>query len=493
MQDYNNREHIINISRKEGDKDDSGGDVKYKKKGSKRKKLVVGIIFLIVVFYSFNVIAVKLSENDSGFFRNISLITQIKHLAESSSKELIGENDDRINILLLGVGGGGHQGGTLADTIILVGLKLSTGQVSMVSFPRDLSVPIEGRGRGKINSVNAYAEVKEKNSGGLATAQTLEGLLDISIPYYARVDFQAFEDLVDEFGGIKVYVDYPLDDYSYPVNGNEDNEDWDSRFEHLHIEKGWNEMDGSLALKYVRSRHSSGIQGSDFARAKRQQKVIEAVKDKFRDSSFIFKPSLVTGILQNLNENISTNLEIWEIMRLWNLVKNVDRNKISNEVLSDSPNSLLTSMVSTSTGYILYPRAGNFSEVQYLVNNVFMGNEQKLEKVSANRDVKVEIKNGTWINGLAGKLSIDLERSGFEVIRVGNSEEKGFEKTVIYDLSFGENIEPLKYLKEKMNASVKFNLPDWLKENIKNDLKDVENPQNPDFLIILGTNVSHRK
>lgn len=494
MQNYN-KEHIVDISNREDRSENltNSNIIKPKKRKFKRKILMIVAVFFAIIFFSFNAIAVKLSNSDSGFFSDISLVAQIKHLAESSSKSLVGEGNDRINVLLLGMGGLNHQGGTLADTIILVSLKPSTKQVSMVSFPRDLSVPIEGRGNGKINSVNAYAEKKEVGSGGLATAQTLEGLLDISIPYYARVDFKAFVDLVDEFGGVKVYVEHVLNDYSYPVSGREDAEDWDSRFEHLYLDVGWHDMDGSLALKYARSRHSSGIQGSDFARAKRQQKVIEAVKNKFKDSSFIFKPSLVSGVLQSLNENIITNLEIWEIMRLWNLVKDVDKNKITNNVLSDSPSSLLASMVSTSTGYILYPRAGNFSEIGYLVENVFIGNEQKMEKIAENRDTKIEIKNGTWINGLATRLSIDLERDGFEVIRVGNSEEKGFEETVIYDLTFGEKIDPLKHLKERMDASVKFNLPEWLKDDIEKSISEEENPQAPDFLIILGKNASQRQ
>ncbi len=500
MEKYNNKEHVVDISKKNNLKDSvhiaaNSSKKKYNIRGGvrgiKRKIIIVIIIFFAIVFFSFNAIAVKLSNSDHGFFSNISLVSQIKHLAESSSKQLIGEENDRINILLLGVGGANHQGGNLADTIILVSIKPSIEEVSMVSFPRDLVVPIEGHGRGKINSVNAYAEIKEKGSGALATAQTLEGLLGISIPYYARVDFQGFSEVIDEFGKIKVYVERPLDDYSYPVQGNED-ADWDSRFEHLHIEEGWQEMDGSLALKYARSRHSSGIEGSDFARAKRQQKIIEAVKNKFNGTNILFKPSLISGILQKLDKNINTNLEIWEIIKLWNIGKNVDKNKIFNKVLDDSPNSLLTSMVSTSTGYILYPRAGDFSEIKYLVDNIFSRNNQTLNKVAENRDATVEIKNGTWINGLAGKVSIDLERDGFEVIRIGNSEKKGFEESVIYDLTFGDKIEQLKYLKEKMNAKVKFNLPDWLKEEIKNSVAKEENSQNPDFLLILGKNVSKK-
>jgi hypothetical protein len=82
--------------------------------------------------------------------------------------------------------------------------------------------------------------------------------------------------------------------------------------------------------------------------------------------------------------------------------------------------------------------------------------------------------------------SLSPEKYGFEIIRIGNSEKKDFQKSVIYDLTFGEKMDALKILKEKTNANVSFNIPDWLKENIKEDLEIEENPEQPDFLLILG-------
>jgi hypothetical protein len=98
----------------------------------------------------------------------------------------------------------------------------------------------------------------------------------------------------------------------------------------------------------------------------------------------------------------------------------------------------------------------------------------------------VEVRNGTWINGLANQKAIDIESYGFDVIRVGNSSQQNFEKSVIYDLTFGEKKDSLQVLKEKTGANVSFDLPEWLKDDIAKEAEGKTNYQQPDFLLILG-------
>ena len=477
----------------ENDSNYSEPDKKIRKKLKPFLKISVYLVifFILGIFIFLNNFFVIFGEKGeiSSFWDRIPVIGQIKHLAESSDKKLEGEDDDRINVLLLGMGGKNHEGGYLADTIMLASIKPSTKEVYVLSIPRDLSVPVEGKGWLKINSINAYAEFENEGSGGRATSQALSNLLDIPIHYYTSVDFQGFINIVDKLGGIRIYVDQALDDYSYPVMGNEKAENYNSRFEHLHVEKGWQEMDGSLALKYARSRHASGAQGSDFSRARRQQNILEAAKRKFESTNLLLKPTVIANIMSELKNHFSTNLEIWEIIKFWDIGKDINKDQVKPKVLDDGPNGLLKSSLSTSTGYILLPRSGDFGEIQYLVKNFFQEKDQdnnKQEQSVETVNATLEIRNGTWINGLAGKKSVDLEKYGFEIIRIGNSEKKDFQKSVIYDLTFGEKMDALKVLKEKTNANVSFNIPDWLKENIKEDLEIEKNPKKPDFLLILG-------
>ncbi len=454
------------------------------------RKIIKTFVYLFVFFSTITAVfgsqmLVSEQNSDSWIFK-LPIVKQIRHLAESADRKLKGEEDDRINILLLGMGGKNHEGGYLTDTIILASLEPSTKKVALVSIPRDLSVPVEDMGWRKINAINAYAEMDKPGSGGMAISQAISDILNIPIDYYVRVDFQGFVNIVDELGGIVVDVDNTLDDYRYPVKGKEDDEDYEARFEHLHIEKGKQKMNGSLALKYARSRHALGAEGSDFARAKRQQKVIQALKAKLLSTNLLLKPTTVKNIINELQDHIDTNLKIWEIIKLWNMFKDVDKNNIKSKVLDNGPNGLLVDGRNDDGAYILSPRSGDFSEIQYFVNNIFSDAPIETKKKVKVEHATVEVHNGTWINGLASKTALDLERYGFTIARVGNSSRQNFQKSVIYDLTYGEKKKSLQILKEKTGANVAFGLPSWLVEEIEKELKNEKNPIQPDFILILG-------
>ncbi len=455
-----------------------------KNKPLKRVAVLLTFIFIAFVVFAFNR---NSSEPSSSWFYNLPIISQIKHLVESADVKLKGEDRDQVNILLLGIGGKNHDGGLLTDTIILTSLKPSEKKLSLLSIPRDLAVPIENMGWQKINSVNAYAEMKEPGSGGLAVSQTISDVFQTPIDYYLTVDFTGFEKIIDDLGGIKITVDNTLDDYKYPILGNEDSP-WDQRWEHLHIEKGEQTMNGSLALKYVRSRHAGGVEGSDFARSRRQQKVLEAVKAKVMSLNILFKPAMISKTISDIQENYSTNLKIWEIIKLWELGKNIKSEDISSNVLDNSPDGLLVDTVGVDGAYLLSPRSGDFSEIQYLINNIFAEAPVSDKAVIKQQPATVEVRNGTWINGLANKTALDLEKYGFDIVRIGNTSQKNFEKTVIYDLTYGAKIQALTILKNKTNANVSLGIPEWLINDLAKELaiEKTAKPVQPDFIIILG-------
>ncbi len=448
------------------------------------KALAYIFIFLLVVYviFSFNKTS---SEKSSSWFYNLPIISQIKHLVESAENKLKGEAGDRINILLLGIGGKDHAGGLLTDTIILASLKPSEKKLSLLSIPRDLAVPIENMGWRKINSVNAYAEMKTPGSGGLAISQTISDIFEIPIDYYVTVDFTGFEKIIDDLGGIKVNVENTFDDYKYPILGNED-APWEERWEYLHIEKGEQTMNGELALKYVRSRHALGVEGSDFARSRRQQKVLEAVKEKVMSLNILFKPAMISKIISDISENYSTNLKIWEIVKLWGLTKDMKSENISSRVLDNSPSGLLVDTVGLDGAYLLSPRSGDFSEIKYLVNNIFTDAPATDKEKVKEEKATVEIRNGTWINGLANKAALDLEKYGFDIVRIGNTSQQNFQKSVIYDLTYGEKIQALTILKNKTGANVSLGMPQWLIDELAKEISGQTNPAQPDFILILG-------
>jgi len=454
------------------------------------KFLIALAIFFAVLFIIFFVKNAVSSSTGNSWLDKVPVISQIKHLAESSNAKLDGEADGRINVLLLGVGGKNHEGSELTDTIMVASVNTENDKLALLSIPRDLSVPIQGKGWQRINHINSYAESADPGSGGKKTAEQIGKLLNAPIHYYVKIDFEGFKETIDTLGGIKVNVENTFDDYMYPILGEEDNPSYDARYEHLHFDKGWQKMDGETALKYARSRHAYGIEGTDFARAARQQKVIQAVKDKALSAGTLLNPVKFSSLISGIDNHLETNMKIWEIVKLWRDTQNISQENTINKVLSNQPSGLLVDSVGVEGAYLLIPRAGNFGEIQYLFANIFKDVPADEKQVVKTEGAKVKILNGTWINGLAGKISVDLENIGFNIISIANSSHQDFETSVIYDLTYGEKKESLKLLKEKIGANVSFNLPQWLKDDILAELKEVPNMIQPDIILILGTNAN---
>lgn len=449
----------------------------------KRKKLTIYVVTILVVALVFSGKVIMSSSSATSWIPGLGFFNNIKKFVPIADKQLIGEDKDRVNILLLGMGGENHDGGYLTDTIMLASLKPSTKQVALVSVPRDLTAPVSGWR--KINSVNAYAEKENPGSGSAVTTKAIDELLQTPITYYVRVDFTGFERIIDEIGGVEVNVENSFDDYTYPIKGREDNPDYYSRFEHLHFDAGLQKMDGSRALKYARSRHALGSEGSDFARARRQQLLMEAVKERLLSRQTLLNPVVLSKLITEFNKDVSTNLNTWEMLRVWNLFKDVKKEQIINKVLSDAPDGYLISGKGQDGAYILTPRSGNFSEIQNMVQTIFETNTVAPVVEPINDNAKVFIANGTWVAGLASKTATTLGEYKFETVGTGNAVERNYEQTVVYDLSAGEKNESLAALKKLTGATQAFNSPSWLEE-YKTGNKE------SDFLLILGTDANKK-
>lgn len=452
------------------------GEVK-ENKNKKRRKVFkyLSIISILIIIFAGKIIV---SGSSSDFWFNNSFFGKIAHITTTSNKKLVGEENDRINILLIGMGGKNHDGGYLADTIMLISLKPSTKQVAMLSIPRDLTVPINGGAWRKINSVNANAEAKEAGSGGSVMTETLSELLGTPIHYYVRADFQGFINIIDEMGGVSVNVENTLDDYSYPIMGEEDNPNYYSRYEHLHVEAGIQKMNGSLALKFARSRHGVGSEGSDFARAKRQQLILQAVKDKLISKNTLLKPAMIMRISNELNEHVDTNISITDMLSLWEDYKHVNKENISNHVLDNSPKGLLMNSVGESGAYILIPKTGNYNEVKEFAQNIF-GELKVVKEINPlKKPVNLQVINGTWVTGLAAKIALPLESYNF-ITTKSNGTQRDFTKSAIYDLSYGKNESAIQTLTDLTGATLNYEHPSWL--------NDLQATSSPDLILILGT------
>lgn len=455
-----------------------------RKKQKKSFRLAVFLIIFTIIgglFTSYSLYAEPSSQGE------VTLFDPIRRLLEADDRSLSGEDDDRINILLLGVGGAGHEGAELADTIILGSLQPSTNKVSMLSFPRDLSVPTDEYGWVKINSLNAYAEQAKSGSGPEYMASVLEDLFNTKIDYYAKIDFSGFEKLIDAIGGVNVYVERTFTDSSFPTD--------DFLTQEITFEQGWQAMDGETALQFARSRKGNNGEGTDFARAARQQKVVTAAKDKVFSASTLLNPAKVNQLAQLFNRYVDTNMSVLNMVSLAKYAPEISTDNIKSFVLDNSPSSPLYDAY-INDAYVLLPKKNDWSDIQFLIANMFSDEEIKFvtEKslTPPSSSVSLSVQNGTLIPGLAGEAASVLESSGFNVEEVDNASSQDYEKTQIIDYTEGKKSLELAALEEYFDAEVQQSLegfandpeqlPSRITENLPKQSIEV------DFLVILGQN-----
>lgn len=449
-----------------------------KRHAGQRARKVVKIALYFFVF--FLLIVTSLSYNvifsGGGMISQLSRLPLVSHITDfiTGTDKLAGERQDRINILLLGQGGAGHEGPYLTDTIILVSLKPSTGQLAMISIPRDLLVAIDGFGYNKVNSANAFGETNSFPGGGSALAAQVIGMVfNQPIHYWARLDFSGFVKTINEVGGVDVYVETSFVDHNYPVS--------EELIQTVSFEKGWQHFDGATALKYARSRYGSNGEGSDFARAYRQQKVIMALKDKILSLGTLLNPKKIYNLYNLASDNLQTNIAAKDIDNFLKLARLIDLSHPVQKVLDSSPSGLLIESKTPEGAFVLIPRSSDYSELQLLEKNIFLTEEIK------NKQINIIIQNGTATEGLARKVADEVVGLGFNVIFVGNAPEQNFEKTVIYNTSATARPKVLALLKNYLQANVSGAPPENINQALGLNGANLNN-LTVDYVIILGEN-----
>jgi LCP family protein required for cell wall assembly len=214
--------------------------------------------------------------------------------------------NQRTNILLLGMGGAEQAAGDLTDSMILVSYHHPTQNTVLISIPRDLWVESM---KAKINTAYYYGEQNQPGGGGLILAKSaVDEILGLPVHYAFAIDFSGFRQAIDLVGGVEVEVERTFDDYRYPIPGMEDAQPEALRYEHLHFDAGPRQMDGETALKFVRSRMADGIEGTDFARSARQQKVILAFKNKLLSVQTLLNPARLSELMELYGQYTSTDI-----------------------------------------------------------------------------------------------------------------------------------------------------------------------------------------
>ncbi len=299
----------------------------------------------------------KISTKD-GFLKSLW-----KSIPGIGTDQLQGEKEGQINVLLLGMRGNNMPGGgLLSDTIMVVMARPKENKIAILSIPRDLWVKYpDSSAQGKINSAHALYEERGEGKGMEAMKQVVGEIIGLPIHYAVRIDFNGFKELVDTVGGVDVYLDQP---FSEPTQFEGENG------QNFSLPAGRNHIDGQKALFFVRARYTS----SDFERARRQQQVLLALKDKLLSLGTLTDFGKVNNILNVLGDDVRTDMDISEMKKFFNLANQSQNPQIKQKVLDTSEEGLLYSTkADTPEGktYILLPAGGNFDKIQELVKNIF--------------------------------------------------------------------------------------------------------------------------
>lgn len=361
------------------------GAVPFRKKRSKKGVWVVVLVVVLIVGWL-------------SFSTTSSVVRYALNIGGPTYKQ----TDGRVNILLLGIGGGKHDGPDLTDSIIVASYNTKTYEVSMFSIPRDLWLPNINE---KINT--AYTIGLSKGGNGLSyTEKAISEVIGLPIHYAVVLDFSGFSRAVDLVGGVDVNVPDTFDDYQYPIDGKENDLcgwkeqqmdinadqakslnvnpgplkvyidpggkvatdsaslDFGCRYEHIHFDKGMMHMDGTTALKFVRSRHALGIEGSDFARSRRQQLVIEAFKQKAFSVQTLANPAKIAGLVGTFGDSLRTDIPSSNYLDFYSLAK---KGKVTNSVvlgdLGNGESLLFNPPLSSDYGgaWVLVPKNKDYS------------------------------------------------------------------------------------------------------------------------------------
>ncbi len=342
---------------------------------------------------------------------NGNILGTLGHMVPGLSEQLKGEKEGRVNVLLLGMRGADDPaGGNLADSIMVVSVFPKENKASMISVPRDLYVQdIQQDSKSKLNAIYAQGEAKAKGQGLKDMEAKLSEISGVEIKYGIVINHQGFKDLVNALGGVEITLEQP---FAESVQFNQEGVcdgviftvptgKWQNKiFKHhetnaagvsvevkvkkpvyplclnknpecggdFKLPAGTQTINGDQALCFARSRDQS----NDFERAKRQQIIIQQIKAKALSIGTLTDFNKINGMVNALGNNVTTDLQGWEIQRLYDMERNLKEPQIFQRVLENSEEGLLYAPEPTKeSGYILLPIGDNYDKIRNLFKNIF--------------------------------------------------------------------------------------------------------------------------
>lgn len=288
--------------------------------------------------------------------------------------EKIKSFEGKTNFLILGKGGEGHEAPDLTDTIIFASVNHKDFSMTLISLPRDIWVP---ELRTKLNSVYYWGNRREVGGGIVLAKSSVEEIIGQPVHYGVVLDTSGFKRIIDALDGVSVDVEREFVDDRYPILGKENDfcdgdPEFKCRYETIHFQVGSQYMDGETALKFVRSRNAPGDEGTDLARSSRQQKVIQAIKEKVLTRDVLLSVRKLTLLKEAVLESTETDMpgSVAAIIgrRIFDGESKIRTFVLSDEFLENPPKSPKYDNL-----YVFLPKEGNWEKVHEWVLCVLGG------------------------------------------------------------------------------------------------------------------------
>lgn len=327
--------------------------------------------------FSFVVLSIYLLVVGLGFiFRNLGIpgYTSLAYDFIFANERKIESSAGRTNVLILGKAGEGYTAPDLTDTIIFASFSHSSPHLTLISLPRDIWIPSL---RTKLNSSYYWGNQKEKGGGLILAKSSAEEVIGEPVHYGIVIDFSEFVKMVDILGGIEVDVEADFVDERYPITGRENDEcdgdtEYKCRYETVRFNEGVQVMDGETALKFVRSRNAEGDEGTDIARAVRQQKILASLKSKVLSPKILLSPKKIFSLFKTVQDSVETDIKESSLAilsrRILDAGENISSLVLPEEFLYNPPKSYLYDNL-----YVFIPTAQDWEHVHGWVDCVLEG------------------------------------------------------------------------------------------------------------------------
>ncbi len=340
------------------------------------KLAVAAVIFALVVFAAVRWILPLVKSAGSFISRPLTTLNILTNPAAALT-----QTDGRTNILILGRGGARHDAPDLTDTIILASIRLEGSQITLISVPRDIWIDSM---KAKINSAYYYGRQKNPDGGGFALAKdAVFQVTNLPIHYIILVDMDGLKKAIDLIGGVDVEVERTFTDAKYPLEKENGDKPTlapgvtpkpEEIYETVSFQQGLQHMNGDTALKFSRSRNSDDPwEGTDFARARRQQLILMALAKKIKSRETVLNLDRVRELQQLFDDHTDTDLSDREMLALAKIGTKIDLAQIRSlridEGSDEEPGLLVNPPIAKYGQWVLVPRSASFSEIHSYINN----------------------------------------------------------------------------------------------------------------------------